>query len=154
MDNRYLTLGHWFGENENFFQKEDFTTKGLSSIDGIEEFKIYVYSNALSLTGIVGYQKKNIAQELQDLEDLYEVTYISSGFKDAPTIVPFTLQDQIIKEFKCNTTLDSSSIEIEVDGDKITLKGVVYGFDAFREVMSIVWSVPGVNSVIDQLIIF
>jgi osmotically-inducible protein OsmY len=154
MDNRYLTLGHWFRENENSFQKEDFTTKGLSSIDGIEAFKIYVYSNALSLTGIVGYQKKNIAQELEDLEDLYEVTYISSGFKDAPTIVPVTLQDQIIKEFKCNPTLDSSSIEIEVDGDKVTLKGIVYGFDAFREVMSIVWSVPGVNSVIDQLIIF
>jgi osmotically-inducible protein OsmY len=154
MDNRYFTLGYWFKEDKDSFQEEDLTTKDLSSIDGIEAFKIYVYSNTLSLTGIIGPKKKNIVQELQDLEDLYEITYITSGFKDAPTVVPLTLEDQIIKEFESSLTLDSSSIEIEVDRDKVTLKGVVYGFDAFREVMSIVWSVPGVNRVIDQLIIF
>ena len=115
-----------------------------------EQIKIAVEKGHLTLTGDVeyNYQKERAQSAVQDL---YGVTFVTNNIKVKPSVTPFEVKEKIIKEFERNAHIDASNIRVEVDGDKVTLKGSVKNFDEDKEAKTAAWSVPGVGSVVDQL---
>ena len=115
-----------------------------------EQIKIAVEKGHLTLTGDVeyNYQKERAQSAVQDL---YGITFITNNIKVKPSVTPFEVKEKIIKEFERNARIDANNVRVEVDGGKVTLKGKVKNFDEDREARTAAWSVPGVNSVTDQL---
>ena len=115
-----------------------------------EQIKVAVDNGHLTLSGEAeyNYQKERAQKAVQDL---YGVTFVTNNIKVKSSVSPYEVKDKIIKEFERNARVDASNIKIEVDGNKVTLKGTVKNFDEKREARDVAWSIPGVNSVIDQL---
>ena len=119
-----------------------------------ERIKVAVENGHLTLTGEVeyNYQKERAKKAVQDL---YGVTYVTNNItvKPSVSVSSFDVKNKIIKEFERNARIDANSIQVEVDGSKVTLKGKVKNFDEDREARSAAWSIPGVTSVVDDLVI-
>jgi osmotically-inducible protein OsmY len=65
---------------------------------------------------------------------------------------PATAIDSILKDaFERNAVLNSGSIQVEVAGDKIILRGKVRSYAEREEAERVAWSAPGVLSVINEL---
>lgn len=58
-----------------------------------------------------------------------------------------------MREFQRNTSIDARTIIVEVVGSKVTLKGKIRSWVEKREAEKAAWSVPGVTSVNDALIL-
>jgi osmotically-inducible protein OsmY len=119
-----------------------------------EKIKVAVEKGRLTLSGDVEYNyQKERAEEA--VEGLYGVTSVTNNIKVIPNLSlkpsPSEVKEKIIKEFERNARIDASNIQVEVDGNKVTLKGSVKNFDEEREARTAAWSVPGVSAVIDEL---
>ncbi len=65
---------------------------------------------------------------------------------------PITAIDSILKDaFQRNALLDSGSIQVEVAGDKVILRGKVRSYAEREEAERVAWSAPGVLSVDNEL---
>lgn len=117
-----------------------------------ERIKVAVENGHLTLTGDVeyNYQKERAKKAVQDL---YGVTYVTNNIAVRPSVSvsSFEVKNKITKEFERNARIDANSIQVEVEGSKVTLKGKVRNFDEDKEARNAAWSVPGVTSVIDDL---
>jgi osmotically-inducible protein OsmY len=114
------------------------------------KIKVTVEHGYLTLTGEVkyNYQKEHAKKAVQDLNG---VTFVSNEIKVESNIKPADVKAKIIEEFERNARIDANNIQIEVDGEKVTLKGEVRNFDEEDEPVTAAWSVPGVDRVIDEL---
>jgi osmotically-inducible protein OsmY len=116
----------------------------------VDKIKIAVEKGHLTLTGNVEYNyQKERAQKI--VENLYGVTFVTNNIKVMPKVSPFEVKEKIIKEFERNARIDASNIQVEVEGNKVTLKGSVKNFDEDKEARTAAWSVPGVSQVTDNL---
>lgn len=115
-----------------------------------EHIKVVVEEGHITLTGDVEYHyQKERAQSA--VQDLYGVTFVTNNIRVKPSITPFAVKEKIITEFERNARVDAKNIQVEVDGSKVILKGSVKNFDEEREARDAAWSVPGVDSVINEL---
>ena len=101
-----------------------------------ERIKITVEKGHLTLSGDLEYNyQKERAEEA--VEGLYGVTFVTNNIKIIPNLStklsPIEIKEKIIKEFERNARIDASNIQVEVDGNKVTLKGSVKNFDEERE---------------------
>jgi len=115
-----------------------------------ENIKIAVEKGRLTLTGEVecNYQKELARKAVQGL---YGVTSVINNIEVKPIITPVKVKAKIIKEFERNARIDANNIQVEVDGNQVTLKGKVKNFDENKEARTAAWSIPGVGSVINEL---
>ena len=52
-----------------------------------------------------------------------------------------------------NWSIDDGDVEVEVTGNKVTLKGIVHSFYARDEAERMAWNAPGVHNVLNELVI-
>jgi len=67
--------------------------------------------------------------------------------------IPSDVADRINKAFRRNAIIDDSLIDVSVDGHTVYLDGTVDSWAAMREAEDAAWAAPGVNEVIDRLVI-
>lgn len=119
-----------------------------------ERIKVAVESGHVTLTGNVEYNHQRERAE-KAVRDLYGVTYVTNEIKvkSSVSVTATEVKEKIIKEFERNARVDASNVQVEIEGSKITLKGRIRNFDEQREARSIAWSIPGISSVIDHMVI-
>ena len=115
-----------------------------------EQIKVAVENGHLTLSGEVSYNYQKERAQIA-VQDLFGVNYFTNNIKVKSSIKPDDVKNKIIKEFERNARIDANNIQIEVDGDKVTLKGKIKNFDELREAVNAAWSIPGVSNVIDHL---
>ena len=115
-----------------------------------EQIKVAVENGHLTLSGEVSYNYQKERAQIA-VQDLFGVNYFTNNIKVKSSIKPDDVKNKIIKEFERNARIDANNIQIEVDGDKVTLKGKIKNFDELREAVNAAWSIPGVSKVIDHL---
>jgi len=117
-----------------------------------KDIKVAVDNGHLTLSGKVSYNyQRDRAQKA--VSDLYGVTYVTNNIEIKPEIKPEDVKNKIISEFERNARIDANNVKVEVDGDKVILKGKVKNFDEAREARQAAWSIPGIASVVDNMTI-
>lgn len=117
-----------------------------------EKIKVLVSEGHLTLDGDVEFYFQRMRAE-KAVHDLLGVTYVTNNIKIKPSTSSIKAKETIIKEFVRNARIDATNIDVEINESEVTLKGKVKNIDEEREAIEIAWSVPGVSSVISQLII-
>lgn len=116
------------------------------------QIKIIVDKGYLTLSGEVNaYYKKKHAQKA--VQDVLGIIGISNNIIVKPEVQGLDIKNKILQEFERNVRIDKNNIQVEVDDGQVTLKGKVRNFDEDKEARVVAWSVPGVSSVIDRLLI-
>ena len=115
-----------------------------------EKIKIAVDKGHLTLSGDLEYNYQR-EKAVEAVEGLYGVMSVVNHITVKPTVSPFQVKEKIIKEFERNARIDASNIRVEVEGNKVILKGSVKNFDEDKEARTAAWSVPGVGNVVDEL---
>jgi|GEM_PF-4621236 len=115
-----------------------------------KKIKVVINKGWLTLTGYVNYNYQKECAE-GAVEGIYGVNAITNNIKVKSTITSSFIKKNITKEFKCNTIIDVSNVKVLVDGSDVILKGSIKNFDADKEVRAIIWSIPGITSINDQL---
>jgi osmotically-inducible protein OsmY len=67
--------------------------------------------------------------------------------------IPTDVAERINKAFKRSAIIDDSTIKVTNDGHTIYLTGAVGSYAAMREALDTVWQAPGVDKVVNDLII-
>jgi osmotically-inducible protein OsmY len=67
--------------------------------------------------------------------------------------IPSDVADRIKKAFKRSAIIDDSKIAVTNDGHTIYLTGIVGCYAAMREAVDTTWDAPGVESVVNDLVI-
>jgi osmotically-inducible protein OsmY len=117
-----------------------------------EKIKVAVDDGHVVLSGEVEYNyQKESAQK--SIRDLYGTASITNNITVKPNISPSEVKEKILREFERNARIDATNIRVEVDGSKVILKGNVKNLTEDREARNAAWSVGGVSSVVDELVI-
>jgi osmotically-inducible protein OsmY len=67
--------------------------------------------------------------------------------------IPSDVADRVNKAFKRNAIIDDSKITVSNDGHTLYLSGVVGSYAAMREAVDTAWQAPGVENVVNDLVI-
>ncbi len=62
------------------------------------------------------------------------------------------VRDRIVAALKRSSALDATSIDVRVDGSKVSLGGAVHGWNERRIAEAAAWAAPGVISVEDNIV--
>ncbi len=116
------------------------------------QIKVVVTSGFITISGTVQkyYQKLSAEKAVQNLIGVIGVNNEITVLPDAQAK---NIKERIIEEFNRNAKIDENSVNVEVEGGIVTLKGQVRDFDEDKEARLVAWSVPGVSKVIDQMLI-
>jgi Predicted periplasmic or secreted lipoprotein len=103
------------------------------------------------LDGTVDWEyEKRYAQ--QSVEDLVAVRGVTNNIViQSKPIDTKDIHRKISSAYHRSATIDSSSIKIETDGNKVTLRGKVRSLAERKEAENIAWTAPGVRSVDNQI---
>ena len=117
--------------------------------------KVAVENGNVELTGEVSeyYQKERATKCIRFLYGIKNIINHITVKPAKPAITPKEIFDQIVKEFHRNASIDAKNINIEVDGSKVILKGKIRSWIEKKEAEKAAWSVVGVTSVKDELIL-
>jgi osmotically-inducible protein OsmY len=117
-----------------------------------QQIKVAISNGHLVLSGEVEYYYQKV-RATEAVEDLAGITFITNNITIKPSVMPLDVKNKIIKEFERNARLDAEKIKVEVDGGMVILKGQVRSLEEEREARVAASSVPGVSSVVDQLVV-
>ncbi len=140
-----------YKRNDDDIVQAALTTLKWSFFVPHQQIKVTLENGHLTLTGDVEYyyQKEYAGKAVQHL---YGVTYFTNDIKVKPSVDAVEVKDKITKEFERNARIDANNIQVEVDGSKVTLKGKIRNFDERKEARTASWAVPGVTSVVDNMV--
>jgi osmotically-inducible protein OsmY len=115
-----------------------------------EKIKVKVQDGWIYLEGAVNwdYQRqfaKNAVEEIIGVKGVVNNIKINSEIND------FIEKKAIEKALERNSSLNKENINVEVDGNKVTLSGVVDAYYQKDEAERIAWNAPGVWSVNNEL---
>jgi osmotically-inducible protein OsmY len=116
----------------------------------LDRVKVAVSSGWVTLNGEVDWhhQRDDAEQAVRRLTGVRGVTnLITVASRPAPEDLKQKIEEALIRGAK----LDAQRIELEVQGDKIILKGTVRAYVEKREAERIVWSAPGVTAVENRI---
>lgn len=68
-----------------------------------------------------------------------------------PKVSPSDIQKKINAAFHRSATVDSSKVEVEVDGSRVTLRGTVRSIAEKEDAENAAWFAPGVISVVNNI---
>jgi osmotically-inducible protein OsmY len=117
-----------------------------------DQIKVVVDNGIVTLSGHVSYyyQKQRAYNALMDL---YGVKHINNNIVVQSDIKPEDVKEKIIREFERNARIDAKNVQVEVNENRVILRGNVKNFDEAREARNAAWSVSGVIDVEDHLLI-
>jgi len=115
-----------------------------------ETIKVEVEEGWVTLKGAVDYKFQRTAAE-GAVQHLTGVTGVSNLIVLKTVVAPSDLKVKIENAFKRAGELDGKDINVEVDGNKVILRGVVSSLAERDEAERAAWSATGVWNVDDQL---
>jgi osmotically-inducible protein OsmY len=71
----------------------------------------------------------------------------------SPEPIPSDIADRINRAFKRSAIIDDSKIRVANEGRTIYVSGVVGSYAAMREALDTAWAAPGVDNVVNDLVI-
>ncbi|MEK6733679.1 MAG: BON domain-containing protein, partial [Pseudomonadota bacterium] len=116
------------------------------------QIKVVVTSGFITISGTVQKYYKKLSEE-KAVQNLIGVIGVNNEITVLPDAQAKNIKERIIEEFNRNAKIDENSVNVEVEGGIVTLKGQVRDFDEDKEARLVAWSVPGVSKVIDQMLI-
>ena len=87
------------------------------------------------------------------VHSLAGVRGISNLIMLKPRVQPENVKAQIAESFKRQAAREANRIEVKVDGSAITLAGKVNSWHERDAAQGVAWSIPGVRTVVNQLVI-
>jgi osmotically-inducible protein OsmY len=115
-----------------------------------EKIKIKVEDGNVKLEGEVEWEyQRNMAKTA--VENLTGVRFVTNLIMVKPKISPSDIQKKINAAFHRSATVDSSKIEANVDGSRVTLSGTVRSIAEKEDAENAVWFAPGVTSVVNKI---
>jgi len=94
------------------------------------------------------YQKRAAENAVEHLEG---VTEVNNLITIKPTRSAANMESAIQSAFKRNAVLDAKKIQVDSDGQRITLRGKVRSYAERDEAERVAWAAPGVSSVDNQI---
>ena len=117
-----------------------------------EKIKPMVEAGWVTLNGEVEWEYQRRAAE-QAVRPLMGVTGVSNLVKISPKLHAADVEKKLREALARQAQRESDRIRISVDGSKIALRGSVHSFAELYAVRDAAWSVPGVTSVENDLIV-
>lgn len=118
----------------------------------LDAVKVVVESGKLKLTGKVDawYQRRAAERAVRGLRGVKEIeNHISIQVRVDET----DIKKEITKEFHRNAQIDAEQVKVSVSKGEVTLTGKVRSYAELKEASKAAWSMPGINSVKNQLVI-
>ncbi len=112
--------------------------------------KVKVEQGWVTLEGTVDYKFQQTAAE-DAVQDLTGVTGVSNLITLKAVVAPSDVKAKIENALNRAAELDGEDIEVEVDGNKVVLRGHVSSWAERDEAERAAWSAPGVWDVDDQI---
>lgn len=110
------------------------------------KIKVTVSQGWVTLEGEVNWQFQRNATE-RAVRNLPGVRGVSNYITIKPDVSAKDIQSQIEEAFKRSAEVDADRIAIELDGDKVILRGTVKTWAEREEAERAAWSAPGISSV-------
>jgi len=117
-----------------------------------EKVKIKVEGGWVTLSGEVEWEYQRRAAK-NGVGQLMGVTGVSDQITIKPQLSSDTVKAGIEASLSRRAKADSKNIEVEVNGDRVTLTGTVHSWDERKLAEQSAWSAPGVRSVVDYMIV-
>jgi osmotically-inducible protein OsmY len=114
--------------------------------------KISVRDGHITLEGQLEwwYQRNDAENALRHLAGVKGVTNLIAI---KPTITHANIESSIKAAFERNAILDAKKIQVECDGNKVTLRGKVRSYAERDEAERTAWAAPGVYSVDNHILV-
>lgn len=112
--------------------------------------KVTVNHGWITLSGQVawGYQKREAEGAVRRLGG---VVGVSNTIVVKPAVQPVKVKEAILAALKRHAELESSAIDVTVDGSAVTLTGKVRAWHERRMAENAAWAIPGVSEVKDHI---
>ncbi|HXU28599.1 MAG TPA: BON domain-containing protein [Bacteroidia bacterium] len=115
-----------------------------------DKIKVKVENGWVTLEGVADWAFEREAAELT-VRNLTGIKGVSNLVTIKPAIMTNDIKQKITDAFQRSATIDSGKINIEVTGNKVTLKGKVSSWTERNDAENVAWNAPGIVTVDNKL---
>lgn len=116
----------------------------------VEPIRITVDKGWITLSGEVDWDYQRRAVE-KAIRPLMGVVGLSNQIMIKPRVTPGDLQRSISAALKRQVERELKGMEVQVQGNTVTLRGRVHSWHEREAAQGVAWSAPGVRAVINEL---